>query len=201
MRGPSQTEGSVLDAVEHDQQGTTATRADVQERLSRATTHQDPGADAIASPTPSTKTMGRAVPRRWTSPPFMVGYFAVLNVIMYFAIHKFWIGGSSFLPMIGQLGEGNKFLFAFLVNIGVIGGAFLGAYTSGEFRLRYPKKKDLTKAVIGGTLIGMGVTVAPGTCTTAFVTGMPMLSVSSFLSAAGIFIGAYIVYSFTLGRR
>ncbi|MBU0640321.1 MAG: YeeE/YedE family protein [Planctomycetes bacterium] len=139
--------------------------------------------------------------KRLTSPLFMVGYFAALNVIMYLTIQKFWIGGSSFLPMIGQLGANNNFLFAALVNVGVIVGAFLGAYWSGEFRLRRPPAKAIPRALIGGMLIGMGVTVAPGTCTTAFVTGMPMLSVSSFLSAAGIFIGAYMVFSFTIGRR
>lgn len=128
----------------------------------------------------------------------MVACFAILNVIMYLTLHKFWIGGSSFLPLIGETGPNNKFLFAFLVNLGVIFGAFLGALISREFRLRQPK--GLRKAVIGGTLIGMGVTLAPGTCTTSFVTGMPMLSISSFLSAAGIFIGAFIVYNFTIGR-
>ena len=128
---------------------------------------------------------------------FLAACFAVLNVVMYLTIHKFWIGGSSFLPMIGQLGDGNKFLFAFIVNLGVIAGAFLGASTSGEFRLRLPRKDNLARAVLGGTLIGMGVTLSPGTCTTVFVTGMPMLSVPSFLSAAGIFIGAYVVYRIT----
>jgi len=128
---------------------------------------------------------------------FLVACFAVLNVTMYLTIHKFWIGGSSFLPMVGQFGDGNTFLFAFVVNLGVIAGAFLGASTSGEFRLRMPRKENLARAVVGGTLIGIGVTLAPGTCTTAFVTGMPMLSVSSFLSAAGIFIGAYVVYKIT----
>ena len=47
------------------------------------------------------------------------------------------------------------------------------------------------------SMIGIGITLCPGTCTTAFVTGMPMLSVSSFLSAAEIFIGAYIAYRLT----
>ncbi|MBN1553433.1 MAG: YeeE/YedE family protein [Phycisphaerae bacterium] len=136
-------------------------------------------------------------------PTFLVGCFAVLNVAMYLLIQKFWIGGSSFLPMVGKLGKPgapNAFLFAFLVNMGVILGAFLGATVSKEFRLRAPRLKSIPKAVLGGILIGMGVTVCPGTCTTAFVTGMPMLSVSSFLSAAGIFIGGYITYKLTMGR-
>ena len=131
----------------------------------------------------------------------MVSGFALLNVVMYWMLRKFWIGGSSFLPMIGEFGPGNRFLLALLVNVGVIGGALTSAVASREFRLRWPSAKVLPKAIIGGTLIGMGVSVAPGTCTTAFVTGIPMLSVSSFLSAAGIFLGAYTVYSFTLGRR
>ncbi len=132
--------------------------------------------------------------RAFTKPLVMAGGFAVLNVAMYLLIHKFWIGGSSFLPMIGIAGPGKKFLFAFIVNLGVIGGAALGALSGGEFRFRLPTAANLPKAILGGVLIGIGITLAPGTCTTAFVTGMPMLSVSSFISAAGIFIGAYIVY-------
>jgi len=134
-------------------------------------------------------------------PVFLVGCFAILNVVMYLTIHKFWIGGSSFLPLIGLTGPGNKFLFAFIVNLGVIAGAFLGSFTSGEFRLRWPQAINIPKAVLGGILIGIGITLAPGTCTTAFVTGMPMLSVSSFLSGAGIFIGAYIMFTIIWRRR
>lgn len=130
----------------------------------------------------------------------MAACFAVLNVLMYILIHKFWIGGSSFLPMIGQFGPDNKFLFAFIVNLGVILGAFIGAASSNEFQLKWPKFLDLPKAIIGGMLIGIGVTLVPGTCTTSFVTGMPMLSVSSFISAAGVFIGGYVVYRITWER-
>ncbi len=130
----------------------------------------------------------------------MVAGFAILNVLMYLTIHRFWIGGSSFLPMIGESGPGNKFLFAFIVNMGVIVGAAMGAMSKREFRLRLPRQDQIGKSVIGGLLIGMGITLAPGTCTTAFVTGMPMLSVASFLSAAGIVLGALIVYSRTIGR-
>ncbi len=130
----------------------------------------------------------------------MVAGFSVLNIVMYLTISKFWIGGSSFLPMIGQLGPGQKFLFAFLVNMGVIAGAFIGAVVNGEFNLRWPNKNNIFRGVIGGFLIGMGVTLAPGTCTTSFVIGVPMLSVSSFLSIAGIFIGAFISYSLTMKK-
>ncbi|MES9961369.1 MAG: YeeE/YedE thiosulfate transporter family protein [Sedimenticola sp.] len=128
------------------------------------------------------------------SPIFWAGAFALLNVLMYLTIQRFWIGGSSFLPLIGELGADGMFLFAFIVNMGVIIGAFVAAKSQGEFILRFPVRGVLWKAVVGGFCIGIGFALAPGTCTTVFVTGMPMLSVSSFLSGAGIFIGAFIAY-------
>ena len=120
--------------------------------------------------------------------------FALLNVAMYLLLRRFWIGGSSFLPMIGNMGKNRAFLLAFVINLGVIAGSAIGALMGGEFRLRMPKKSTLPNAVFGGFLIGIGVTLCPGTCTTCFVTGIPMLSVASFLSAAGILLGAFIVF-------
>lgn len=133
-------------------------------------------------------------------PLAMAGAFALLNIFMYLTIERFWIGGSSFLPMVGIFGPENKFIFALTVNLGVIIGAFIGAISNDEFIFRLPRRSNIPRAILGGILIGIGVTLAPGTCTTCFVTGMPMLSISSFLSAAGIFIGAYAVYRLVEGR-
>jgi hypothetical protein len=131
----------------------------------------------------------------------MAGLFAVLNVAMYLSIEKHWIGGSSFLPMIGQTGPDGKFLFALVVNLGVVIGSFIGALASREFVFRPPRKEQIPRAVLGGILIGIGITLAPGTCTTAFVVGLPMLSTASVLSVIGIFLGSYICYSVTIGKR
>jgi hypothetical protein len=149
----------------------------------------------------SNKVGGFMQKSRFLSPPFFVAYFAIFNLILYFITHKFWIGGSSFLPMIGILGKNNALLFSGLVNVGVIIGSFIGAKTSGEFIFRMPKGNTLLRGIIGGTLIGAGVTIAPGTCTTSFVIGLPMMSVSSFISGAGIFIGGYIIYVTVLKKR
>lgn len=135
---------------------------------------------------------------------FWASCFAFLNVFMYFIIGKFWIGGSSFLPMIGILGkEGadTAFLFAFIVNIGVIFGSLISSIASKEFILRFPKDKNVVvRAIVGGIFIGIGITLVPGTCSTVFITGMPMLSINSFISAAGIFIGGFISYQFITRR-
>ena len=132
---------------------------------------------------------------------FFVGCFALLNIIMYFMLGRFWIGGSSFLPLVGKFGPEKKFLLAFIVNLGVIFGAFFAAWISKEFCLRYPRKELIPEAILGGFLIGVGITLAPGTCTTAFVVGIPMFSVSSFLSIAGIFLGVFSVYTIKRQRR
>lgn len=130
-----------------------------------------------------------------SKPVLFAAGFALLNIVMYLSISKFWIGGSSFLPLVGKFGPGMKFLFAFAVNVGVVIGSFLSAFTSNEFLLRWPSKNNLWKMVLGGFFVGIGITLAPGTCTTSFVVGVPMLSVSSFLSIAGMFIGGWLVYS------
>jgi len=128
---------------------------------------------------------------------FWASAFAILNVAMYLTLHRFWIGGSSFLPLVGEFGPDNIFVFALVVNLGVIVGAFISAYANGEFILRPVNRANLGRAVLGGFLIGVGVALAPGTCTTAFVTGIPMLSVASFLSVVGIFMGAYLAFKLT----
>jgi hypothetical protein len=134
------------------------------------------------------------------NPQILMAGFALLNVAMYLLLHKFWIGGSSFLPLIGKLGPERMFLLAFIVNLGVIAGSLISAVSSGEFRLRWPRGRQIGRAVFGGVLVGFGAALAPGTCTTAFVVGLPMLSVSSILSVAGIFLGAFLVFCLTRGE-
>ncbi len=124
--------------------------------------------------------------------------FSIVNVFMYYSIGKFWIGGSSFLPLIGS--QVQKFLFPLVVNAGVVVGTFLAALLTREFIIRKPTSDIVKRSILGGFLMGIGVTLAPGTCSTPFVTGMPMLGVNSFLSVIGIVIGAYIGYRW-VGRK
>ena len=123
--------------------------------------------------------------------------FAVVNITMFLALHKYWIGGVSFLPLVGVLGPGKKLLFALVVQVGVIVGALLGALLSGEFILRLPSGKNTSRAVLGGVLMGIGSALAPGSCSGAFISNLPLLSVAAFLSITGIFIGGYLAYKLT----
>jgi len=131
--------------------------------------------------------------------------FALTNVAMLFLYTKvletkyipFWIGGSSFLPLVGVFGKGevpDLFIAALVVNIGIMVGSFITALAYKEFILRMPNGRQVVKAIVGGILMGIGFTLAPGTCTTPFVTGMQNLGVNSYLSIAGIIVGAHFGY-------
>ncbi len=148
----------------------------------------------------------RKILDKLTNPWVGAAAFAIWNVIMYATLKygnipvkpKFWIGGSSFLPLIGS--KVDKFIFALTVNVGVIVGSFLAAVATKEFFIRVPDKKIIIRSIIGGFFMGIGITLAPGTCSTPFVTGLPHLSVSSFFSILGTLIGAYIAYR-VVGRK
>ncbi|MFW5929605.1 MAG: YeeE/YedE family protein [Halobacteriota archaeon] len=81
-----------------------------------------------------------------------------------------------------------------MVMIGfVIVGAFLAAYWSGDFRLRVPRARRLPNAVGGGFLMGVGSRLAPGCNIGNIYSGLAELSLHSFLAAAGIIAGVYVM--------
>jgi uncharacterized membrane protein YedE/YeeE len=81
-----------------------------------------------------------------------------------------------------------------MVMIGfVIVGAFIAAFWSGDFRLRVPKRERLPNAVAGGFLMGVGSRLAPGCNIGNIYSGIAELSVHSFIAAAGIIAGVYVM--------
>lgn len=75
----------------------------------------------------------------------------------------------------------------------VIVGAFLAAYWSGDFRLRMPRRRRLPNALVGGFLMGIGSRLAPGCNIGNIYSGIAELSVHSFVAAAGIIAGVYVM--------
>ena len=75
----------------------------------------------------------------------------------------------------------------------VIVGAALAALWSGDFSLRVPKRRRLPNAVVGGLLMGAGSRLAPGCNIGNIYSGIAELSVHSFIAAAGIVAGVYVM--------
>ncbi len=75
----------------------------------------------------------------------------------------------------------------------VIVGASVAAVWSGDFRVRVPKTQRLPNAVVGGLLMGFGSRIAPGCNIGNIYSGVASLSMHSFIAAAGIIVGVYVM--------
>ncbi len=81
-----------------------------------------------------------------------------------------------------------------MVMIGfVIVGAGIAAAWSGDFSIRVPKRRRLPNAVVGGFMMGAGSRLAPGCNIGNIYSGIAELSVHSFIAAAGIVLGVYVM--------
>lgn len=82
---------------------------------------------------------------------------------------------------------------ASLRNIGLILGAALSALLASQFKIKKIKaKRQVVAAVIGGLLMGYGSKIAGGCTAGALYTGISSLSVSGWVFAVFLFIGAFI---------
>lgn len=75
----------------------------------------------------------------------------------------------------------------------VIVGAFIAAFWSGDFSIRFPKRRRLPNAIIGGFLMGAGSRLAPGCNIGNIYSGLAELSVHSFIATIGIVAGVYVM--------
>ncbi|WP_106766240.1 YeeE/YedE thiosulfate transporter family protein [Paenibacillus faecalis] len=78
-------------------------------------------------------------------------------------------------------------------NIGIILGALLATLFASEFKIKKIKsKKQVAAAVFGGLLMGYGARLANGCNIGALFTSIASLSLSGWVFALFLFIGAYI---------
>ena len=95
------------------------------------------------------------------------------------------------------LAAGGALPFALWLALGVIaGGAALG-----ERRLRVPDGARALRAATGGTLMGVGGTLAHGCNIGHGLTGLPLLSLGSLLATASMAAGALLTWRFVLAGR
>ena len=91
-------------------------------------------------------------------------------------------------------GEGDYMNWGTVLVLGLFVGSFIAAKASGEFRVRVPDGKTSIRAIIGGTGMGVGASLAGG-CTVG--NGMVQTSLFSFQGwvatlfiALGVYVGA-----------
>jgi uncharacterized membrane protein YedE/YeeE len=75
--------------------------------------------------------------------------------------------------------------------LGIVVGAFIAALIAGEFKFRFPKPLMIGQAFLGGLIMGYGAVTSGGCNVTHILSGIPQLSLGSFLAAISIALGAW----------
>lgn len=84
--------------------------------------------------------------------------------------------------------------------VGVVVGAAIAALIAKEFKLRVPKVSMLVQAFIGGALMGFGAVCSTGCNIGHILSGVPQLSIGSFIAGAAIILGAWLAAYFMFVR-
>jgi hypothetical protein len=72
---------------------------------------------------------------------------------------------------------------------GILVGVFLAAVIAKEFRIIWPKPRQIPRLFFGGFFMGIGAVIAAGGCNVAhIISHMPQLSVGSFVSGLTIIL-------------
>jgi uncharacterized membrane protein YedE/YeeE len=76
--------------------------------------------------------------------------------------------------------------------LGIVIGALIAALLSGEFKFRFPKWGMIGQAFLGGLIMGFGAVTSGGCNVTHILSGIPQLSIGSFVAAIAIALGAWV---------
>lgn len=132
----------------------------------------------------------------------------LLNLIHYFVSAQIsgveipfglFPGGFPVAFFLGVTGRqlSPELLVILILGLGILAGATISAYLSGELTLARFKSSKLTKrkvarAAVGGVLMGAGIWMAQGCLIKHVLTGTPGLMLSSLLTVMGIVVGIWI---------
>jgi uncharacterized membrane protein YedE/YeeE len=75
--------------------------------------------------------------------------------------------------------------------VGIVIGALVAALVAGEFKFRFPGWGMMGQAFLGGLIMGFGAVTSGGCNVTHILSGIPLLSIGSFLAAISIALGAW----------
>lgn len=86
--------------------------------------------------------------------------------------------------------------------VGILLGVFIAAVIAKEFKIIWPKPKQIPRLFFGGFFMGMGAVIAVGGCNVAhIISQMPQLSIGSFVSGITIIAVAWLIIYFSFTRK
>ncbi len=108
------------------------------------------------------------------------------------------LDGISDLPgCVQRAVEGSWFSDAFMLNTGIIAGAFTASLLAREFRLRVPRgPRRYVQSLGGGIVMGYGAGLGLGCTLGAFFSAIPSLALNGWIYVIALAIGAFAGTSF-----
>ena len=86
--------------------------------------------------------------------------------------------------------------------LGIIIGAFVSSMAAKEFKIRMPRNPiTYVQVMIGGVFMGIGASVAGGCNIGHFLSGVPQLSLGSWLATLFFILGNWTMAYWLFGRR
>ncbi len=106
--------------------------------------------------------------------------------------------GISDIPgCVPRFVEGSWLTDAFMLNVGIIAGAFTAALLAREFRLRVPRSpRRYVQSLAGGVVMGYGAGLGLGCTIGAFFSAIPSLALNGWVYALALAVGAYFGTAF-----
>ena len=103
------------------------------------------------------------------------------------------LDGISDLPgCVQRVVEGSWFSDGFMLNAGIVAGAFTAALLAREFRPRVPRgPRRYVQSLAGGVVMGYGAGLGLGCTIGAFFSSIPSLALNGWVYAAALAVGAY----------
>jgi uncharacterized membrane protein YedE/YeeE len=115
------------------------------------------------------------------------------NTLGWFDASSLPLKGAELLAGCTPGGAAEWFTVRSVTMIGLVFGAFTASMLSGEFRLRWPRKRiRYVQAAAGGVLMGYASVIAIGCTIGAFFSSIPSLAVAGWVFGIGLFGGAWI---------
>ena len=102
-------------------------------------------------------------------------------------------------PLVGYPNRAN---WSMILLAGVPAGAFIAAWSSGEFRWKLPPGWSLVQLFAGGLIMGIGAILAEGCNITQGLTNSATLAVGSLVAFGSMGLGAYVaIWTLFLRKR
>ncbi len=102
-----------------------------------------------------------------------------------------YLNGNAYWSGVVFSAHGMTISLDMIMLVGLMVGAMIAAFWSGDFRVRKPLWRRTPNMIAGGLLMGFGARMAPGCNISNAFAGLGILSLSSAVATLGLVLGVY----------